>query len=213
MWLRLGRVAARAGVAAWALARSGGLGCGRVAGLAGQVVQPAERLDPVFAAQRAPFGSQFPGLAPPEHVKLDPARLTKALNGLGSVDDGPEAARIGLVRAVRHADVPAVLGWAHMDSAVLLTRGDDNMGTDNIPLVAILRSWEERFGATLLQLGPSAELRVLAERPPATIEAATVLAAEHWAFCDGWLGGYQLDSVQEIAAALMVTPIWSFWWD
>ena len=66
--------------------------------------------------------------------------------------------------------------------------------------MAVLRSWEDRFGATLLQLGPTGVLRVLAERPPATIEAATALAAEHWAF------GEASDSVQEIAAALIATP-------
>jgi hypothetical protein len=48
---------------------------------------------------------------------------------------------------------------------------------------------------------------VLAERPPTTIEAATALAAEHWAF------GESRDTVREIAAGLMVTPLWSFWWD
>jgi hypothetical protein len=80
--------------------------------------------------------------------------------------------------------------------------------SDIIRLVAVLRSWEDRFGATLLQLGPSAVLRVVAERPPATAGAATALAAEHWAFCDGLL-----DTVREIAATLMNTPIWSFWWD
>ena len=165
---------------------------------------PEERMDPFFTAQLAPFGSQFPGLAPPEQVKLDPVWLTWAVDGLESVYGGPEAARIGLVPAVRPADVPAVLGWFPPVGA----RESDTEAEDIIRLVAVLRSWEDRFGATLLQLGPSAVLRVLAARPPATIEAAIALAAEHWAFCDG-LG----DTVQEIAAALMATPIWSFWWD
>lgn len=169
----------------------------------GQVRRGEELLDPSFAAQLSPFGSQFPGLAPSEHVRLDQARLTRALDGLESVVDGPEAARIGLVRAARPADVPAVLGWVPPVGA----REIGSEAQDIIRLVAVLRSWEDRFGAILLQLGPTGVLRVLAERPPATIEAATALAAEHCAFCDA------PDSVQEIAAALIATPIWAFWWD
>ena len=83
----------------------------------------------------------------------------------------------------------------------------DGLEPDDDSPEAALRSWEDRFGAALLQLGPGAVLRVLAERPPATIEAATALAAEHWAF------GEASDSVQVIAAALIATPVWSFWWD
>ena len=156
-----------------------------------------------WVEDRGPFGRRFPGLAPPQHVKLDPARLTKALDGVESADDGPEAARIGLVQAARPADVPAVLGWFPPVGA----REIGSEAQDIFRLVAVLRSWEDRFGATLLQLGPSAVVRVLAERPPATIEAATALAAEHWAF------GESHDTVREIVAALMDTPIWSFWWD
>ena len=176
-------------------------------------VAPAGHLSPVretfFTAQLAPFGSQFPGLAPAEHATLDPARLAKALDGLEPVDPGFEAARIGLVRAVRPAELPAVIGWVPPVGA----RDIGSEAQDIIRLVAVLRSWGHRFGATLLQLGPSAALRVLAERPPAIQETATALAAEHWAFCDGWLGESQLGTVHEIAAALMATPIWSFWWD
>jgi len=39
------------------------------------------------------------------------------------------------------------------------------------------------------------------------VASARAKAAEHWAFCDA------PDSVQEIAAALIVIPIWAFWWD
>ena len=170
---------------------------------AGQVARGEELLDPIFATQLAPFGLQFPGLAPPEHATLDPVWLAWALHGLGPDVDSPEAVRIGLVRAVRPADVPAVLGWFPPVGA----REAGSEAQDIIRLVAVLRSWEDRFGASLLQLGPTGVLRVLAERPPATIEAATALAAEHWAF------GEAPESVQEIAAALIATPVWSFWWD
>ena len=55
-------------------------------------------------------------------------------------------------------------------------------------------------------------LRVLVERPPATPEAATQVAAEHVAFADeyGWYSGQPL---QEHAAELVRKPTWHFWWD
>jgi len=43
----------------------------------------------------------------------------------------------------------------------------------------MLRSWEDRFGARLIDVG-FADLRLLVERPPRTLEAAQRLAAEQW---------------------------------
>jgi hypothetical protein len=77
---------------------------------------------------------------------------------------------------------------------------------------AVLRSFEDRFGATLLKLGPGAELLLLVGRPPRTLEHATQIAAEHSVFCDE-CAGQGLRYVPEIARALVGAPIWTFWWD
>jgi hypothetical protein len=37
-------------------------------------------------------------------------------------------------------------------------------------------------------------------------------AAEHWAFCNEF-GGTGLHDVSRVAASLMSSPIWTFWWD
>jgi hypothetical protein len=75
----------------------------------------------------------------------------------------------------------------------------------------VLRSWEDRFGARLLQVG-FAEIRLLAERPPRTLRAAEHVAAEHCAFCDE-CAGKALRDIPGVAAHLLATPIWTFWWD
>jgi hypothetical protein len=75
----------------------------------------------------------------------------------------------------------------------------------------MLRSWEERFGARLLEVG-FADVRLLVERPPRSLEAAQRVAAEHFAFCDE-CGGKGWRSIPEIAPNLIGAPIWSFWWD
>ncbi len=75
----------------------------------------------------------------------------------------------------------------------------------------MLRSWEDRFGARLLQAG-FAEIRLLAVRPPRTLQAAEHVAAEHCAFCDGCAGKFLRD-IPGVAAELLGTPIWTFWRD
>ena len=76
-------------------------------------------------------------------------------------------ARIGLVAADRPADVLLVIGWA----------GLVNCGESLLELTAVLRSWEDRFGARLIDVG-YADLRLLVERPPRTLQAAQHIAAE-----------------------------------
>jgi hypothetical protein len=80
-----------------------------------------------------------------------------------------------------------------------------------LPEAAVLRSWEDRFGARLLRVG-FAEISVLAQRPPRTLESARHLAAEQWAFCNE-CADRGLHDVPSITASLMNSPIWTFWWD
>jgi hypothetical protein len=145
-----------------------------------------------IARDVAPFSRrQFPGLAQAEDHQLSADQLDRVLSGLGP-------ARVGLVPADRPADALPMLGWnAVLDTAV--------------PKAAVLRSWEDRFGARLLRVG-LAEISVLAQRPPRTPEPAQRLAAELWAFCKEF-GGTGLHDIRSVTASLMSSPIWTFWWD
>jgi hypothetical protein len=138
-------------------------------------------------ARRA--GIAFPGLAPVTGGNLSSAARTAALRSL-------RPARIGLVAARRPADVLATVGW---------TCFDDPAYEDGIPnavwIGAVLRSWEDRFGARLVAIGPRAEIRLLAQRPPRTLEAAAKIAQEHSAFCTE-CAGQGLRTVREIAPVL-----------
>jgi len=147
-----------------------------------------------IARDVAPFSRrQFPGLAQAEDHRLSADQYDRVLRGLGP-------ARVGLVPAGRPADALPMLGW----NVVL--------DTDTaVPKAAVLRSWEDRFGARLLRVG-LAEFSVLAQRPPRTPESAQQLAAEHWAFCQEF-GGTGLHDIRGIAASLMSSPLWTFWWD
>lgn len=132
-------------------------------------------------------------LAPAEDGKLSMAECQQVLGSL-------PPALLGLVPASRPADVLPTVGWRTIDRF-----------PTSLPIAAVLRSWEARFGARLLDVGPGAQIRLLVERPPRSTEAAQRVAAEHFAFCDE-CAGQGLHDIPGIAASLVDAPVWTCWW-
>jgi hypothetical protein len=155
--------------------------------------------DEHLAARAAPFGRQFPGLAPAGDARLPAEALHQAVLPKQPV-------HLGLVAASRPADVPPVVGWGFF--------GVDEHGPEarSLEVAAVLRSWEVRYGARLLQIGGDVVLRVLVERPPRTIADAQALAVEHLAFGDE-CGEMNWGTVGKLAEHLVNAPLWRFWWD
>ncbi|MER6348264.1 DUF4253 domain-containing protein [Streptomyces sp. NPDC001595] len=150
----------------------------------------------------APFGPEWPGLAPAGQLTVDPgtcaAQLADALSdGSRALADTPHLA---LVRARRSADVPAAVGWS----------GPLNHENDVARLCAVLRSWEDRFGIRVVALGFDT-LVVSVAAPPVTRADAEALAAEHFAFCPDNLADSL--SVGAYAEGLIGARTWFFWWD
>jgi hypothetical protein len=139
----------------------------------------------------------FPGMAAAVRERLPVATLTAALAAV-------PPCRVALVPAARASDVLAVTGWCTTDAYQ-----DPVFG---VPVGAVLRSWEERFGARLLRIGPGADATLFVERPPQTPEAALAVANEHWAFADEFNGEGRLD-IATLAERLTGSPLWTFWWD
>jgi hypothetical protein len=157
-------------------------------------VPSEEEDDDEWREMRAPFSRKFPGLAPAEQQPLGSEQFQQALAALWP-------ARIGLAVASRPADVLPTIGWD----------GIANWSHTALPVAAVMRSWEDRFGATLLQVG-FAEICLLAKRPPRTTEAVRLVAAEHFAFADE-CGGTGLRDIPAITDRLTKSPFWIFWWD
>jgi hypothetical protein len=168
-------------------------------------VSMSDEDDPEWAGMRAPFTREFPGLAAPERTPLTPAGRRQALDvvlpRIRQAHRAGPAARIGLVAAGRPADVLAVIGWNG-----LANRREEAL----MPLIAVLRSWEDRFGARLIDVG-YADLRLLVERPPRTLQAAQRIAAEQVVLADEFIQA--MGDIPNIAAGLVNAPIWTFWWD
>jgi len=115
----------------------------------------------------APWGLGFPGLALAERTDGDPEKMFRA------VIDTPSG-RIGLVEAVRAADIPYTIGWTGAVNHFLSETGAT-------PLSVMMRSWEDRFGARLFRLGFDT-MEFLVGRPASSESSALALAAEHLAF-------------------------------
>ena len=83
---------------------------------------------------------------------------------------------------------------------------------DHPAAIQLLLSTARRFRTAGIRKEAERCVKLLAERPPLTSEAALPLAAEHFAFCDE-CGGRGLRYVSAIAGSLAGAPLWTFWWD
>ena len=148
-------------------------------------------------AELRPYGRAWPGLAPAAGGEPDPDVF--AGRYVRDHDDG--ASRAMLVPAARSADVVTAIGW----------QGPLNHTEDMALLSAVLRSWETRFGARLIELGFDTLVLAVAA-PPVTDEHAASVAAEHFAFCpDNIVQG--AGTIAAYAAGLRGQHMWLFWWD
>jgi Domain of unknown function (DUF4253) len=148
----------------------------------------------------APFGDAFPGLAAatPSRELLTPDEVADT-----AVDEAacPGGSLLGLVKACRPADVPAATGWFGMC----------NSWDDPVAVSAVLRSWEDRFGAVLVRMN-RATLELAVAAPPWERSECQAIAAEHYAFCDDTYKGNP-GTLRDYANFLRGNPRWSFWWD
>lgn len=146
----------------------------------------------------APFHPHFPGLAPGQPV-TGPVPVV--------FEDG--AARIGLVSCGRPADAIARAGW---------------MGAINVrssaEVSAVLRSWENRFGAIPVGLG-FATLTLVVTRPPTSDDDALRVAAEVAALCpdalwqpeSSWPYEPRETTLAALSRHLVREHIWRLWFD
>ncbi|MFG2041418.1 DUF4253 domain-containing protein [Dactylosporangium sp. NPDC048998] len=149
----------------------------------------------------SPWDQRWPRTAPAGEPREDPHDCADALTRELLHDSPRTPWRLGLVPAARGADALTVMGWA----------GPVNYDNDTAKFSAVLRSWEDRFGISVVEID-SSTLTVSVASPPADLDAALHLAAEHFAFCPDnlWQGP---DTIGEYAPLLVDARSWSFWWD
>ncbi|WP_285508101.1 DUF4253 domain-containing protein [Actinokineospora sp. NBRC 105648] len=161
--------------------------------------------DDLSAAERlavtAPFGREWPGLARPLTGRTAPDLTADDL--AEQLLAGHASMRLGLVAAERGADALAVAGWT----------GPMNHTNDTGEVAAVLRDWENRFGARVVGLGFDT-LLLSVSAPPTTEAQALAVAAEHFAFCpDNVWQGEAPQTLSTYAQRLLGDHSWVFWWD
>ncbi|WP_171064564.1 DUF4253 domain-containing protein [Actinomadura soli] len=147
-----------------------------------------------------PTFTGWPGLA--HGVPADPAlpgpeeAAASVVSRLLEEHHGLDDCHLVLAPVGRSADVPIVIGWQAETS---LDR-----------LCALLRSWEDRFGARVVVLQGS-RMWVSVARPPVTTEHAAHIALEH--FLTGTDTMREFTPFADYAAGLVGNHVWEFWWD
>ena len=114
--------------------------------------------------------------------------------------DLPNPIYIALIPTKDWTEVPAYLNW-----------GDWNACPPPEYHVAALRSWRDRYGARLVTFtGDCVELQVA--RKPQTRDEALALAREHYAYNNDLID-QGFEEFAPLAALLVESDVWSFWWD
>jgi hypothetical protein len=151
---------------------------------------------------RAFFSERAAELAAPNPATLavDPAALAWA-------DRKPQFAFtsrdtvIGLIQARHGYEVPGLLSW----------NGAANYDLDGAHHVAVLRSWQERYGAELVTLTGD-QIELLVARPPRDPATIAQLAVEMLGYCPD-LDVQGTGTVGVLANGIVPGRCWSFWWD
>jgi|ERR1043166_3089064 hypothetical protein len=111
-----------------------------------------------------------------------------------------ESVVIGLVPAKHSWEVPAVLSF-----------GAWNDCPEPVAQAAVLRYWNEIYGTELVGLSGDV-LELEAARRPSTKEEALQLAQEQYWFCYD-IVEQGVGTIENLAAGLMSSSVWYFWWD
>lgn len=132
--------------------------------------------------------------------ELHPGSSGRRPDALDLTIDELGPSRLGLVPARSPAECVHRLAWP----------GTAPAGITGIELASLLASWEERHGALLLGMTESS-LVLAVLRPPATLEEAIEVAAEHHALCPDEAHGWGDD--RSYAEQLLDAPTWRLTWD
>jgi Domain of unknown function (DUF4253) len=137
----------------------------------------------------------------------DPATLSVDAAALAWADRQPQFAFtsrdtvIGLIQADHGWQVPGLLSW----------NGAANYDLDGAHHVAVLRHWQQRYGAELVTLTGD-HIELLVARPPRDPTTITQVAVEMLGYCPD-LDVLGAGMVAVLAQEVVPHRCWSFWWD
>lgn len=172
--------------------------------LAGGVTAPQAVTESAEALLARTFAAaeDLDGLEPWRSHWLGPADAEPARDQLVGVRPVAGERALLLVPVTRPADVPAALGWT----------GAAGYEYSGAGVSAVLRSWEVRFGAVLIELGAD-RLRLSVDRPPRYPEQARQLAGEHYGLAPDVIDQGAGGDPEAYAEQLFQRREWDLWWN
>lgn len=106
------------------------------------------------------------------------------------------------------AKIPTPRNW---EAPVYIGMGGWNDCPDPVTLSAVAKRWHERYGAEVVSITHDV-MEFTVANPPATREAALELAKEQYLFCSD-IVEQGVESISALAATLLNSKYWYFWWD
>jgi hypothetical protein len=107
------------------------------------------------------------------------------------------------------------IGMANIDQPWMLPSETKYGGWNECPdasiQCAVMRYWKERHGAEIVSLSGDI-IECLVQNPPRTVEDAIKLAWEQYWYC-GDIVDQGTETIANLAAGLMNSNYWFFWWD
>jgi hypothetical protein len=111
-----------------------------------------------------------------------------------------EVVCIAKIRTSKNWEAPAYIG-----------NGGWNGCPDSPVLTAFAKRWQERYGAEIVSITHDI-MEFSVSKPPSTKEAAVELAKEQYILCSD-IVNQGVGDVSTLAAALLNSDYWYFWWD
>ena len=111
-------------------------------------------------------------------------------------------------KAAYLAKIPASRNW---EAPAYIGMGGWNACPDAAVLTAFAKRWHERYGAEVVSITHDV-MEFTVTKPPTTKEAALELAKEQYVICSD-IVDQGVGDVSALAAALLNSNYWYFWWD
>ena len=111
-------------------------------------------------------------------------------------------------KAAYLAKIPTPKNW---EAPAYIGMGGWNACPDAAVLTAFVKRWAECYGAEVVSITHDV-MEFTVTKPPTTKEAALELAKEHYIFCSD-IVDQGVGDVSALAAALLNSNYWYFWWD
>lgn len=166
----------------------------------GEILALAESIDAdAWFAERA--------RSDPEYFTPEHGRWPKAFIPLETLSSHLDQQRERTKRFVHIGRLPTTEAW---QAPALLKRGDRNDCPSPQVHAALCRRWQELYGAEPAAI-TSDGMEFLVENPPQTREQAEELAMEHFLYCPD-LVHRGVGSLCGLAAMLLNSHVWRFWW-